>query len=173
MRREYRERFPRHRGGSDPDMHHGTCVTHVPWWMTGSLTSGFLWSRWRGKHSRYYRHMRNLQFYVSGKSPIGSGLVWVCKHPGANLHSLDGPTCDRCDNTSGVVAPLTVYPVMWQCRVLASSVWCCDSGVWTSDGWGWGCDCGCGCAWCGRGCECGVRVLLMPWHGLVCRYRIE
>ena len=34
---------------SDPDMHHGTCVTHVPWCMSGSLTSGFLWSRWRGK----------------------------------------------------------------------------------------------------------------------------
>ena len=32
---------------SDPDTHHGTCVTHVPWCMTGSLTSGFLWSRWR------------------------------------------------------------------------------------------------------------------------------
>ena len=26
----------------DPDMHHGTCVTHVPWCMPGSLTSGFL-----------------------------------------------------------------------------------------------------------------------------------
>ena len=23
----------------DPDMHHGTCVTHVPWCMSGSLTS--------------------------------------------------------------------------------------------------------------------------------------
>ena len=33
---------------SDPDMHHGTCVTHVPWSMSGSLTSGFLWSRCRG-----------------------------------------------------------------------------------------------------------------------------
>ena len=33
----------------DPDMHHGTCVTHVPWCMPGSLTSGFLWSRRRGK----------------------------------------------------------------------------------------------------------------------------
>ena len=36
---------------SDPDMHHGTCVTHVPWCMPGSLTSDFLWSRWRGKTS--------------------------------------------------------------------------------------------------------------------------
>ena len=30
---------------SDPDMHHGTCLTHVPWSMSGSLTSGFFWSR--------------------------------------------------------------------------------------------------------------------------------
>ena len=33
----------------DPDMHHGTCVTHVPWCMPGSLTSGFLWNRRRGE----------------------------------------------------------------------------------------------------------------------------
>ena len=42
MRRECRERFPRHRLQrkplvSDPGMHHGTCVTHVPWCMSGSL----------------------------------------------------------------------------------------------------------------------------------------
>ena len=33
---------------NDPDMHHGTCVTHVPWCMPGSLTIGFLWNRPRG-----------------------------------------------------------------------------------------------------------------------------
>ena len=58
---------------SDPDMHHDTCATHVPWCMSGSLTGGFLWSRWRGKryeHSRRMR-MRNPQFYVSGKRPMG------------------------------------------------------------------------------------------------------
>ena len=43
--------FPRR--VSDPDMHHGTCVTHVPWCMPVSLTSGFLGSRWRGKRSRH------------------------------------------------------------------------------------------------------------------------
>ena len=53
----------------DPDMHHGTCVTHVPWCMPGSLTSGCLWSRWRENRSRYSRRMRNPQFYVSGKRP--------------------------------------------------------------------------------------------------------
>ena len=36
---------------SDSDMHHGTCVTHVPW----SLTSCFLWKR-----SQHSRRIRNL-----------------------------------------------------------------------------------------------------------------
>ena len=45
MRRECRERFPRHRlqrkpPVSDPNMHHGTCFTYVPWCMAGSLTRG-------------------------------------------------------------------------------------------------------------------------------------
>ena len=41
--RECRERFPSHPRQSkplvnDPGMHHGTCVTNVPWCMSGSLT---------------------------------------------------------------------------------------------------------------------------------------
>ena len=45
MRRECRERFPHHQLQrkplvSDPGIHHGTCVTHVPWCMSGSLTRG-------------------------------------------------------------------------------------------------------------------------------------
>ena len=60
---------------SDPDMDHGTCVTHVPWSMPGSLTSGFLWSRWRGKRSRHFRRMRNPQFCVSGKRPMVNGIL--------------------------------------------------------------------------------------------------
>ena len=43
---------------SDPDMHHGTCVMHVPWCMPGSLTSGFLWGRWREKRYCHPRRMR-------------------------------------------------------------------------------------------------------------------
>ena len=43
MCRECRERFPRHRLQrkpivSDPGMHHCTCVTHMPWCLSGSLT---------------------------------------------------------------------------------------------------------------------------------------
>ena len=42
---ECRERLPRHRLQrkpvvSNPGMHHGTCVTHVPWCMSESLTRG-------------------------------------------------------------------------------------------------------------------------------------
>ena len=45
MCRECREGFPRHRLQrkplvSYPGMHRGTCVTHVPWYMSGSLTHG-------------------------------------------------------------------------------------------------------------------------------------
>ena len=45
MRRECRERFPHHRFQrkprvSDHGVHHGTCPTHVPWCMSGSLTHG-------------------------------------------------------------------------------------------------------------------------------------
>ena len=54
---------------NDPDMHHATCATHVPWCMPGSLTSGFPWSRCPGKRSRHSRRMRNPRFYVSGKRP--------------------------------------------------------------------------------------------------------
>ena len=70
---------------SDPDMHHGTCVTHVSWCMSGSLISGFPWGRRRrktvslevgdgGKRSRHSRRMREPQFYVSGKRPMWKQL---------------------------------------------------------------------------------------------------
>ena len=66
---------------SDPDMHHDTCVTHVPRCMPGSLISGFLWSWWRGKHSRC---MHDPQFYVSGKRPMEKGG----DSPGMKKHSV-------------------------------------------------------------------------------------
>ena len=45
MQRECRKSFVRHRLQrnvvvSDPSIHHGTCVTHIPWCMSGSLTRG-------------------------------------------------------------------------------------------------------------------------------------
>ena len=80
---------------SYPDMHHGTCVTHVPWCMPGSLTSGFLWNRWRGKRSRHSRRMRNLQFYVSGKRPMVLDIRAFWRSHAKNSHGchiIDTPT---------------------------------------------------------------------------------
>ena len=62
---------------SDPDMHHGTCVTHVPWCMTGSLTSVLLWSRRRGE-----------TFPASGKRPIGMPIVDI-----TYIHWRSLPNC--------------------------------------------------------------------------------
>ena len=79
-----RECFPRLHGLSDPDIHHGTCVTHVPWCMPGSLTGGFLWSRWRGNRSQ---RMRNVQFYASGKRPMVSNTL--CMHSTLTVKLLE------------------------------------------------------------------------------------
>ena len=71
MHPECQERFPRHRGLAKP-----TCITAYACRDTrsvmhlGSLASGFLWSRWRGKRSRHSRGMRNSQLYVSVKRPM-------------------------------------------------------------------------------------------------------
>ena len=62
---------------SDPDIHHGTCGTHVPGFMPGSLTRGFLWSRWRGKRSRHSLRMRNSQLYASGKRPMAEAYLTI------------------------------------------------------------------------------------------------
>ena len=75
---------------SDPNMHHGTCVTHVPWCIPGLLTSGFLWSWWLRKSSRQPQHMRNPQFYVSGKRPISK-----CTHRNGPLIKPPG-LCKFC-----------------------------------------------------------------------------
>ena len=63
---------------SDPNKHYGTCFTQVSWCMPGSLTSGFLWSWWRGKRSRYSRRMHNPRFYVSGKRSKGWFIFTGC-----------------------------------------------------------------------------------------------
>ena len=73
MCRECPKRFLRQRV-RDPDMHHGTCVTHVPWCMPGSLTRGFFRNQWWGKRSW---RLRNPQFYLCGKRPIYWRLTWT------------------------------------------------------------------------------------------------
>ena len=72
MRRECRERFPRHQPQRkplvrDPGMHHGTCVTHVPWCMSGSVTYG------HGKTFPAFQAHAQPTLHVSGKRPIVFG----------------------------------------------------------------------------------------------------
>ena len=62
MRRESRERFPRHRGLVIPTcITARACVTHVPWCMPGKRS----------------RSIRSPQFYVSGKRPMSSVVAFV------------------------------------------------------------------------------------------------
>ena len=66
MRRECRERLPRHRLQkkptiSDPGMRHARALMHV----------GIANTRWRGERSRRSRRMHDPQLYVSGKRPVG------------------------------------------------------------------------------------------------------
>ena len=74
MRRECRERFPRHRRWAIP-----TCITARAWrtcrdaCRDRQLSVSFEIGG-GGKRSRHSRRMRNLQFYVSGKRPI------TCSH---------------------------------------------------------------------------------------------
>ena len=56
---------------SAPDMHHGTCVTHVPWCISGSLTSGFLWSRRVGKtFPAFPAHAQPIIFTYLVRTPL-------------------------------------------------------------------------------------------------------
>ena len=66
---------------SDPDMHHGTCVTHVAWRMPVSLTSGFLWSWWREQFPSIPGACitRNVAYLVRG--PCFLIDWWFCCHP--------------------------------------------------------------------------------------------
>ena len=67
---------------SDPDMHHSTCMTHVPWCMPESLTSSFVWSRLNSVAKKTFPASPAqalptvLRIYVSGKRSMGD----------ANLH---------------------------------------------------------------------------------------
>ena len=87
-------------------------VTHVPWCMSGSLTSSFPWSRWRGKHSRHSRRMRNPQFCVSGKRPMApSSKRGACRAYSSRMSYL----------TSVSLCSVPHWP--YNTAVLFASVW--------------------------------------------------
>ena len=91
---------------NDPGMHHGKCVTHEPWCMPGSLISGFLRNRWRGKRYQHFRRMRNPQFYVSVKRPPGNThtrtQAHTQPHTHTNRHTHMKSRVWRCSNMTGL-----------------------------------------------------------------------
>ena len=99
---------------SDPDIHHGTCVTHVPWSMPGSLTSGFLWDRWRGKRSRHPRCMRKLLFYVSGRRPIVPFCVLAYRcTSGWMIRKTHTPTLSPSKHSANLIWGMTSSMPKW------------------------------------------------------------
>ena len=84
MRRECREYvFPSHRSLTIP-----TCITARAWRTSRSLTSGFLWSRWRGKRSWHSRRMRNPPFtYLLRPMEHTHGVCFHKSVAGNSVHS--------------------------------------------------------------------------------------
>ena len=73
---------------SDPDMQYGTCATHVLWCMSGSLTSGFLWSRFAGKTFPAFLAHAQPAIFVSGMKPMVYNICVICLDYWLRLHAL-------------------------------------------------------------------------------------
>ena len=95
MRRESRQRFPRYplqRNPlvSDPGMHHGTCATHVPWCMSGSLNSG------DGENvpgNPGVCTARNFAYLVRGPWPLPYSTEGVITTQGITATKIIVPSC--------------------------------------------------------------------------------
>ena len=121
MRCEYRQHFPRQQlqrkpRVSDPGMHQGTCVTHVPWCMSGSLSRG------RGENVPGIPGAcatRNFKYLVRGSWQSHtmkriSALLVLCegKHLSPEVSHLKGPAMSTQDitmNTSWVADDLRLH----------------------------------------------------------------
>ena len=97
---------------SDPDMHHGTCITHVPWCMPGSLTSGFLW-KIGGMGGNVPGACATCNFTYLVRGP------WWNTRFVMRRHSCGVPFCStesRCGETT--IRPETpkIYQIHWDCK---------------------------------------------------------
>ena len=109
MRRECRERFPRHRFQrkplvSDPGMHHGTCVKHVPWCMSESLTDGG-WENVPGIPGACAT--RNFAYLVRG--PWTHGIHMKYDHDTTVLDMQENNTTMRKTHSSDMMLVLRAY----------------------------------------------------------------
>ena len=72
MRRECRERFPRHRLHKKTATWRSRHASRHVHYAHAVINVGIANSRWRGRHYRDSRRMRNPQFYISGKRPMAN-----------------------------------------------------------------------------------------------------
>ena len=94
---------------SDPDMHHGTWVTHVPLYMPGSLSSGFLWRRWWEKRSRHSRRMRNPWLKYLTKALCIRTIIVVRYRSSVPFHNIMLLlTTTMCQRTNLVIYTLSI-----------------------------------------------------------------
>ena len=98
---------------SDPDLHHGTCVTHVSWCMPGSLTSVSFEVGGGGKRSRHSQRMRNPQFTYLARGPL-----FVVRALASGIHGILIPLL--CDIYAYQIHPS--HCLQWELRYLWISV---------------------------------------------------
>ena len=90
---------------TDPDMHYGTYMTHVPRSMPGSLTMGFRWSRWR-------KNFRGIP-----GACITYNLMYLVRGPWWRLHSKN--------NTADCLHVFYGHIIAAQQQLAWSFVWWC------------------------------------------------
>ena len=103
-----RRRFQRKPLVSDPGMHHGTCVTHVPWCMSGSPTRGdrenvpgipgacapTILRIWQEAHAQVYISYTYIYIYIARNSRLISVIIpvttklHITRHATLSLFSL-------------------------------------------------------------------------------------
>ena len=123
---------------SDPGMHHGTCVTHVPWCMSGSFNCG------DGETFPAFPAHAHPQICVSGKRPMWGTelrsdfeltkdmwgcLLWVFWKRGRDISrvQLTSPLLYVWCVTSRDLLSL----LSWETRSRKSSG-CCTIGIWSN-----------------------------------------
>ena len=120
-------------------MHYGTCVTHVPWCMSGSLTrSG------RENVRSIPGDMRIPQFYVSGKKPMRTNTLntWfiytnflytqpdiTCLH----LPTWEGVVVSSYNNHVGAEVNITCEEEYVLDENSSTSLSCLTNGAWYPD----------------------------------------
>ena len=103
----------------NPDMHHDTCVTHVPRCIPGSLPSGFLWSRWWGKRPSIPGacSTRNFSYLVRAllqKRPLFENKFTetIPDTTTQAMNIIQGTTCEFLKSKHYK----TLFMFLWQCK---------------------------------------------------------